>query len=326
MSALLALGLGLLLTPLLARLGRRVGLLDRPSEDDLKIHAEAKPLTGGIAVVTATLVAVAVVGDGIDPLVAGSIGFMLAVGVLDDAVSLPPVLRLGAELAAGGMLALAGVTFSPLGDLGPAAVVLAVPVVANAVNVTDGQDGLAGGLAGLAAVGIWAIASIDGASTPLGLALAAALAAFLVWNRPPASVFLGDGGAYGVGVLLVVLAAEASTSVRGLLGVIVCLGVFALELGSTVVRRGLVGTTVGDRAHLYDLLARRLRGRERSTLAMVLAAAAVAGIGWLCARLPVGLGAAVLAVGLAAGALAVRALWRSQGVRLRPLRERPAGS
>jgi UDP-GlcNAc:undecaprenyl-phosphate GlcNAc-1-phosphate transferase len=224
------------------------------------------------------------------------------------------------------MLALAGVTFSPLGDLGPAAVVLAVPVVANAVNVTDGQDGLAGGLAGLAAVGIWAIASIDGASTPLGLALAAALAAFLVWNRPPASVFLGDGGAYGVGVLLVVLAAEASTSVRGLLGVIVCLGVFALELGSTVVRRGLVGTTVGDRAHLYDLLARRLRGRERSTLAMVLAAAAVAGIGWLCARLPVGLGAAVLAVGLAAGALAVRALWRSQGVRLRPLRERPAGS
>lgn len=324
MSPLVALGLGLVLTPLLARLGRRVGLVDRPSDDDLKIHTEAKPLTGGIGVTAATLVAVAVAGDGIDPLVAGSIVFMLAVGVLDDAVSLSPLVRLAAELAAGGMLAVAGVTFAPLGDLGPAAIVLAVPAVANAVNVTDGQDGLAGGLAGVAALGIWAIATVDGTATPLALALAAALVAFLVWNRPPAKVFLGDGGAYAVATLLVVVSADASRSSRALVGAIVCLGLFGLELGSTLLRRGFVGTMVGDRAHLYDLLARRLRGRERSTAAIVASAVVAAGLGWLCARLPMGAGIAILASVVVVGALAVRNLWRSQGVRLRPLRERPA--
>jgi UDP-GlcNAc:undecaprenyl-phosphate GlcNAc-1-phosphate transferase len=325
MSPLVALGLGLVLTPLLARLGRRVGLLDRPSDDELKIHAEAKPLTGGIAVVAATLVAVAVAGDGLDPLVAASIGFLLLVGVLDDARPLPPLLRLGAEFAAGGMLAAAGVTFAPLGDvLGAATVVVAVPVLANAVNVTDGQDGLVASLAGVAALGLWAVAAVDGAGPPLALALAAALAAFLVWNRPPARVFLGDGGAYGVGAMLVVLAAHASSSAGTLLGAIVCLGPFAFELGSTVLRRGFVGTMAGDRTHLYDLLARRLRGRERTTAARAAAAVIAAGLGWLCAELPAGGGVAVLVVVTVVGALAVRALWRSEGIRLRPLPERPA--
>jgi UDP-GlcNAc:undecaprenyl-phosphate GlcNAc-1-phosphate transferase len=325
MSALVALGLGLVLTPLLAQLGRRVGLLDRPSDDDLKIHADAKPLTGGIAVVAAALTAVAVAGDGLDPLVAAAMGFLLLVGVIDDARQLPPLVRLAAEFAAGGMLAAAGVTFAPLGDvLGPAAVVIAVPVVANAVNVTDGQDGLVGSLAGVAALGLWAVAAAVTAGSPLALALAAALAAFLVWNRPPARVFLGDGGAYGVGAILVVLAAQASSSAATLLGAVVCLGPFAFELGSTVLRRGFVGTMAGDRTHLYDLLAQRLRGRDRSTAAMAAVAVLAAGLGWLCAELPAGAAAAVLAAVIVAGALAVRALWRSEGIRLRPLRERPA--
>jgi UDP-GlcNAc:undecaprenyl-phosphate GlcNAc-1-phosphate transferase len=323
MSPLLALGLGLLLTPALGLLGRRVGLLDRPSDDALKIHVVAKPLTGGIGVVAATLVAIAVSGGGLDPVVAAAVLFMLAVGVVDDVVSLAPPVRLAAELAAGAMLAAAGVTFAPLGDLGSVAVVLAVPAAANAVNVSDGQDGLAGGLAGVAALGMFAIAT-NGVETSLGLTLAAALAAFLVWNRPPASIFLGDGGAYGVAVLLVLVAAEASRTARSMVGAIVCLAPFGLEMASTMLRRAFARTLAGDRAHIYDLLAQRLAGRGRSTLTILMAGAAAAALGWLCSRMPLAAAVGVLVATVIVGSLAVRTLWRSQGVRLRRLRERTA--
>jgi UDP-GlcNAc:undecaprenyl-phosphate GlcNAc-1-phosphate transferase len=317
MPFLVALGLGLVLTPLLALLGRRVGLVDRPSrEDGLKIHAEARPLTGGIGVVAATLAAVAVAGDGPQPLVTGAIVLLLAVGVLDDLVGLAPSVRLAAELAAGGLLAAGDVTLAPFGDLGPIVLVLAVPVVANAVNMMDGQDGLAGGLAAVAALGLSVVATADGAMGSLGPACAAALIAFLVWNRPPASVFLGDGGAYGVGGLLVVLLAGGATTWAGVAGGVACLGIFLLELVSTILRRTVTRSslTSGDRAHVYDQLAERLRSRGASTAVLVVAGAVAAGVGGLAADLspPVSLAAVLLLT--AAGALMIRALWRTQRV------------
>jgi hypothetical protein len=87
MPFLLALAVGLVLTPLLALVGRRVGLVDHPTGDALKIHGEPKPLTGGLAVVPAALVSLAIFGDGLDPLVAAAVLLLLGVGVVDDARS-----------------------------------------------------------------------------------------------------------------------------------------------------------------------------------------------------------------------------------------------
>jgi hypothetical protein len=85
---------------------------------------------------------------------------------------------------------------------------LLVVVCANAVNIIDGQDGLAGGLAVVAALAVSVLVSAAGLSTVAltALAVAGALVGFLVWNRPPARIFLGNGGAYGVGALLGILA------------------------------------------------------------------------------------------------------------------------
>jgi UDP-GlcNAc:undecaprenyl-phosphate/decaprenyl-phosphate GlcNAc-1-phosphate transferase len=316
-TAVLAFALGLLLTPLLARLGRGIGLVDRPIEGDLKIHTEPKPLTGGIGIVAATLVA-AGVASGIEPLVVASIVLLLAVGVVDDLIGLPPLVRLVAEVGAGALL-LTDVRVALLGDLGFVVLLVAVPAAANAVNIVDGQDGLAAGLATLATFGMTAIIATEGGDADLGLALAAALVAFLVWNRPPASVFLGDGGAYAVGGLLVVLAAASSVTWESMLGSLVCMSVFILELASTMVRRAFARTSLvsGDRSHMYDLLAVRLASREQSTAAVVAAGAAAAGLGWVVAQAPlatgVGIGAGVGGVGL----LAALALLRSHGRRLR---------
>jgi UDP-GlcNAc:undecaprenyl-phosphate GlcNAc-1-phosphate transferase len=313
MPFILALALGLVLTPLLARLGPVVGLVDRPSGDGLKIHAEPKPLTGGLAVASAALAAIAIVGERPELLAIAGILLLLAVGVVDDLASLPPLARLVLELGAGVMLAAAGATFEPLGGAGRVAVVLAVPALANAVNIVDGQDGLAGGLSAVAASGLTLILASQGDPGALGPALVAALLAFLLWNRPPARVFLGDGGAYAVGGTLVLLAVAASPSWEALVGVVVCLGVFWLEICSTVLRRAIRRESLvsGDRDHVYDLLAVRLGGRTRATAAMVVAGVVLAGLGWVTAEVPLAAGLGIAFVAAAGGAAGVAALWGS---------------
>jgi UDP-GlcNAc:undecaprenyl-phosphate GlcNAc-1-phosphate transferase len=212
------------------------------------------------------------------------------------------------------LLAFGGATFEPLSELGPVVVVLAVPFLTNAMNIVDGQDGLATGLALIAASGISAIAATQGDVQAIGPALIGALLGFLLWNRPPASVFLGDGGAYAIGCMLAVLAVDSSRSWESLLGTFLCLGVLALEMVSTVIRRvfGRTPLLSGDRAHAYDLMAGRLRSRKRATAGMWAAGAFAAVLGWLVARSPLPVAIAVVAATVAAGSVAVVGLWRTE--------------
>jgi UDP-N-acetylmuramyl pentapeptide phosphotransferase/UDP-N-acetylglucosamine-1-phosphate transferase len=92
------------------------------------------------------------------------------------------------------LIAFGGATLESVGVLAGAAAALAVFASANAVNNVDGQDGLAGGLIGIAALGMAAVAEISGSDPAFGLALSAALFAFLWWNREPARVFSATAG------------------------------------------------------------------------------------------------------------------------------------
>ena len=129
----------------------------------------------------------------------------LALGVTDDVRGLTPQARLGAEILVGVVAALA-VPGPPLVKLGTAVLVI---VLLNAVNLLDGQDGLA---AGACLVSAAAFAILGGDATAVGLALAGALAAFLVFNAPPARMYLGDGGAYLLGTVLATLPALTDTA------------------------------------------------------------------------------------------------------------------
>ena len=153
----------------------------------------------------------------------------------------------------------------------------------------------------------------------LGLALAGALAGFLLWNRPPASIFLGNGGAYAVGLLLATMTAAIATAGgwRGLAAAGVCLGVFAFELTFTVVRRLRSRTrlTEGDREHTYDILAMRLGSRPRSTAVLLGAGAACAGAAVLAAWLPAVPGLALCVLVVLAGLFAGWNLIRKDGIR-----------
>jgi len=280
------------LTPVAAAGGRRIGLVDRPSRDQLKIHMAEVPNTGGLAILVAFAIGLSISdGPGWSLAVATA---CVCVGLVDDLVQLPPWSRVLALGAAGAMLALGtGMDAAPASWLWAG---FQTTVVANAVNLMDGQDGLAAGLGAVAALGLaWLGAG------PTGFALAGALVGFLFWNRPPARCFMGNGGAYGVGGILSALAlsVEAGSGWSGFVVAGGCLALFLFELGSTALRRagarpagGLAG---GDRSHSYDVLSARLGSRGVATLTFWLLGAACAVMARFAAGSP-GVGGVALVV------------------------------
>jgi UDP-GlcNAc:undecaprenyl-phosphate GlcNAc-1-phosphate transferase len=320
MPFFVALALALVLTWAARRLGLATGLVDRPSpagdpgSEGLKIHTVPIPVLGGLGVIAATLGTLLLVGQELPAAVMAGVVLATAIGLVDDARPLRPSIRMLA-LTGAGMLMTAGLPLERLSPLARPGLVLLVLLLANAVNLIDGQDGLAGGLGAIACGGLAAVIAASGGDPILAVALAGSLIGFLAWNLPPARIFLGNGGAYGLGSLLAVLAAQATLEHgwHGLLAAGLCLGVFAFELTFTVVRR--LGASqrlaTGDRRHSYDLLARSSGNRDRSTLALWTLGAVSAGSGFATDQ--ISLGAAVTTIALAAviATAAGGRLWRS---------------
>jgi phospho-N-acetylmuramoyl-pentapeptide-transferase len=110
--------------------------------------------------------------------------------------------------------------------------VLAIVGTANAVNITDGMDGLAGGLAFIAFAVIAALPPRFSGIEAVALTICGALAAFLVFNRHPARVFMGDTGSLALGYALAALAIQ-----KGLVLLIPLIGlVFVLEILSVIIQ------------------------------------------------------------------------------------------
>src|SRR6202022_1469420 len=87
--------------------------------------------------------------------------------------------------------------------------VIAIVGTANAVNITDGMDGLAGGLSAIALAAMVLLLPGASAGEKAGaLTLAGSLLAFLVYNRHPARVFMGDTGALAIGYALAAMAVQ----------------------------------------------------------------------------------------------------------------------
>jgi UDP-GlcNAc:undecaprenyl-phosphate/decaprenyl-phosphate GlcNAc-1-phosphate transferase len=331
MPFFIAIALGLVLTWAARRLGLATGLVDRPAadagaaaQDQLKIHAVPIPVLGGLGVMAASLATLLVVGHELPALVIAGVVVATGIGLVDDARPLPASVRM-LVLAVAGVLLAVGLPLDPVGSLSRAGmvvllaragVVVLLLLLANAVNLIDGQDGLAGGLGAIASAGLAAVIAANGNSEApvLAVVLAGALVGFLAWNLPPARVFLGNGGAYGLGSLLTVLAAQATIlhGYHGLLAAGLCLGVFAFELAFTVVRR-LVSSqrlATGDRRHSYDLLGRSRGNRDRSTLALWTLGAVSAGAGYAADQVSLAAAGTMIAVAFVMGTAAGNRLWR----------------
>jgi len=264
-AAVCGLCLCTLCTPLAMRLATKLSLVDRPGP--LKAQSRPVPYLGGVAVFAALVPAMALSR----PWTAAPLGGALLLGVADDRAELSPAWRLAGQLVVGGgIAAVIPVRLAvPFGWLATVAVTM---VLMNGVNMLDGLDALAPGSMAVAALGA-AILS-GGTGRVLALGMTGALAGFLLYNRPPARIYLGDGGAYLIGAWLsVTLACSWAPHVDNAISVAMLLlaAIPGAEVLFAVIRRVRAGHSLvgGDRSHPYDLLVARGWGTTRPMLAYV---------------------------------------------------------
>jgi UDP-GlcNAc:undecaprenyl-phosphate GlcNAc-1-phosphate transferase len=290
----IALIVTLVTAPILRRVAIRLGIVDHPGP--LKTHRRPVPYLGGVAVFLGLLVG-PIQADRLALLVPYTLA--LALGVVDDARALTPRMRLGTEV----LIGLAAAVVVP----GPALVKIAtaglVVVALNAVNLLDGQDGLA---AGVVLVSAAAFAILGGDATTIGLALVGALAAFLVFNAPPARMYLGDGGAYLLGTVVATLPAltdHGSTSWSVWIATPLIIGLPLADTAIAVLRRLLARRPLflGDRSHVYDQLVDRGWRVETSTALCIVLQGGLAALGVLAAGVDVDWALGITAVTVVGG-------------------------
>lgn len=265
-------------------LAHRYDRLDHPDghPDGRKAHARAVPRVGGVGIATgaaaglAALLAAAALTDvrlplaALAPVVAGA-SIVFALGLWDDLVTVGFKTRFLVQAFVAWSMTLAGwhidLSNVPLVEwLDPyeqAAISVPLTVIwtvglINAMNLLDGLDALAGGTAllGFAALGVAFLPAADPVMLALCTLGAGGVLGFLVYNRTPASVFMGDGGSTLLGFLL------AMTAVRGVASMpsgglvilpVVALGLPILDTLTTMGRRIAEGQSpfLPDADHLH---------------------------------------------------------------------------
>jgi Fuc2NAc and GlcNAc transferase len=284
---LAALAASALLTQLTRKVAVGAGVLDVPNARSS--HGVPTPRGGGVAIVLVTTAGLLVlaVRDMIRPDLLWAVlggGFAIAlVGFADDRRSLSATTRLAVHFAAalwalawlGGLPALrVGDHLVSFGWPGYLLGALGIIWTVNLFNFMDGIDGIAGSEAIFVALAgaLLSVPLAGGGVASAALVFAAACGGFLLWNWPPARIFLGDVGSGYLGYVIVVLAIAAARDNPVALWIWLILGgAFFVDATVTLVRRTLRNERVhqAHRSHAYQWLARRWGGHGRVTLAVL---------------------------------------------------------
>ncbi len=281
-------------TPLVARLARAVGAVDRPNARKVN-RRQNIPLLGGLAVAVgfaAGLLAVTPLLDGAGEFWTHLGGFLvggaliLAVGVYDDRYGLGAVPKFSVQLLAALVAIHSGFIIPHLTEpltwttfLLPTWVRWLITIawivgVTNAINLIDGLDGLAAGLGAMIAATLalisWQADHMTGVL--LGLILAGALMGFLPFNFQPAKIFLGDTGSLFIGYSLSIFALEGyrTTSFLPFVVPLLALAVPLLDTLLSILRRLRTGKPVfnADRLHMHHQLVETEGSDRRAVLAL----------------------------------------------------------
>lgn len=347
--ALLTASLVLVLTPLARRLALHLGVMDVPGRR--KLHRAPVPYLGGVAVVGGMALVWLALQAGLlrdptlggDPAVAALMAAavaMMVLGLVDDVRGLSPLARLAGQVVIVAAfltvvdvfdeVRLGGLVFEDLpAGVGFGLAAFWILSMTNAANLMDGMDGLAAGV-GVVAVSFLAylaLAVYGQAAMAETLVLAAgAYGAFLVFNRHPARIYLGDAGSLALGFLLGAGALGATTSGGrwDLAPALLVLGVPAADLFLAVLRRGLSSVGIqrgdgdgfvfrmvrrprffeGDRGHLHHRLLERTGSIRRAVWTLYAAGAVTGLLGIWAARDP-GLAPMLLVGSVLLGLMAV---------------------
>jgi UDP-GlcNAc:undecaprenyl-phosphate GlcNAc-1-phosphate transferase len=215
------------LTPLARKLAIRVGAFDAP-DMARKTQTEPVPYLGGVAIVIGVLVATyaTVIIENRDLGLASTVLIpataMAAMGLLDDLRGLPPWPRLISQTLVGVIVAGILISTNTIGTPAKIFIVDAVITtlwivgVCNSINFFDNLDGGAAGTVVVISFFTFLIAFDQGQLLVGALAIvtAGATAGFLLWNRPPAKIYMGDAGALFLGIIVAVLTIRLNPAIQ----------------------------------------------------------------------------------------------------------------
>lgn len=274
--------LSIFLTPVVAYVAKRAGILNYPGGHVKKIHAKPIPLLGGVAIYLAITLSSIFFLLSSHVLTSGLItsqhyigvlfgGLILVIGgALDDKYDLPPRLAILAPLLAALVAIFFGIEVTkftnPLGGFFYLAawqshilVFLWLLVVMYTTKFLDGLDGLSSGVSSIGVLMILLLSSTVAYFQPdvqlFSSIVLGAFIGFLCWNFHPAKIFLGEGGSTLVGYFLGILAVISGGKVATALLV---LGLPLLDFIWVILRRifrgGIQAALRGDRKHLHHRL------------------------------------------------------------------------
>jgi UDP-GlcNAc:undecaprenyl-phosphate GlcNAc-1-phosphate transferase len=294
----LAIGLALVITPLVILGAAKLKLFDSPGAR--RLHQHPVPRLGGVAVYASAAAVVALLfavtetlfisagawGDESIRFLLGAIigsAILFLVGLIDDVRGVSPAAKALAQVAAATIAWYYGAQFDSialgfgegihLGFFALPIFLIWVVGVTNAVNFIDGLNGLAGG------IGVVGFTAISVAGLALGnrfvilpcVAMAGALIGFLRYNYPKGRIFLGDSGSLSVGFLLAIFSLKASINAFGaVLVVLPLLSMFVPLMDGllAIVRRWLrhVPLAGADARHIHHRLLAIGISQERTAL------------------------------------------------------------
>lgn len=227
-----------ILTALAGKLAKRIGLIAYPKED--RYHQKIVPLGGGIAIFSTLFIIIISAAGTIKFLVVGgylgwlsrltglkpadfldridelafillSVLILFAIGLWDDKRHLGPLFKLFIQFAVAIIAAIfADVSIGLFIENKIITTILSViwiVLIINAFNFLDNMDGAAAGVAVIASSILFVAAAINGQFFVGGLSLIfiGTLLGFLVFNFPPAKIFMGDAGSLVVGFFIALL-------------------------------------------------------------------------------------------------------------------------
>ncbi len=276
------------LTPRVIVFAKSIGALDYPAERS--IHKEAVPRLGGVAIVGAFGLSVAIYmlyqvffknvewgfywqqNASIAGILIGAL-LIFIVGVIDDVYDVSPAFKFSGQIVAAIVVVSFGVTMdfiaSPFGNelinipywFGAFLAVFWIVALTNTINFIDGLDGLASGVAAISGVSLYFIA-IQTGRLDIGLTLAVlvgCLLGFIKYNFNPAKIFMGDSGSMFLGFFLgavTIQSAAKSAATLSLLVPIVIMGIPIFDAAYAIWRRFINRRplTQADKEHIHHVL------------------------------------------------------------------------
>ena len=210
-----------LLTPVMRKIALAQGVLDRPNSAH-KSHKNPVPYLGGVAIIIGVVIVsyIALISNKftwnnfwLATSVLGPAVVMGLVGLWDDIKSLNPLPRFIGQSIAGIVVAIILLLNDNIGNptgitaLDAAITVLWIVGICNSINFFDNLDGGAAGTVAITAISLTYLA-ITGDQyfiAALSIVVAGATLGFLIWNRAPARIYMGDAGALFLGLLIATL-------------------------------------------------------------------------------------------------------------------------